>query len=251
MRANSRHSYSLAKARTLWSSRTCAYYDALTDAAWSRSEFVARPLSRPWRGKLQPILAMNASRLFVAAGHIIYSYKFGAAHEERRSPPITFEGSQPFPPPPGTHRDITSIATVDDGTADNILYIGFQDGSLERATLKESSTPFLFFSSRTSPSDHPTDLIESLSASQNSLLSLTSSGHATLSVADSHHSWSSSIELNTRSWVCHLAAGRYAAFGTHSTTPLTVHSIAEDGLHQHPMALLQPKYSSQDRKSTL
>ena len=201
MRANPRHSYSLAKARSLWSSRACAYYDALTDAAWSRSEFVARPLSRPWRGKLQPILATNTSRLFVAAGHTIYSYKFGATHEERRSPPITLEGSQPFPPPPSTHRDITAIATVDDGTLDNILYIGFQDGSLERATLKESSTPFLSFSSRTSPSSHPMDLIESLSASQNSLLSLTSNGHATLSVADSHHSWSSSIELNTRSWV--------------------------------------------------
>ncbi|KAM6494239.1 hypothetical protein JOM56_010600 [Amanita muscaria] len=251
LRSNPRPSYSLSQARSSWSSKAKAYFDTLTDAAWQDSNFVARPLSRPWRGKLQPILSINSSRLFVAAGHTIYSYKFTGARGEKQSPPVISEASFTIPPPSNALRDVTSSTTVNDCSSDDTIYLGFQDGSLERVTLTDSpsngSSSLAFVRNRVGPFGHHIDLIESLSASQDFLLSLTTNGHATLSPIDSHHSSFSSIKLDTRSWVCHLclhATDRYAAFGTHSSSPLTVHSIAEDGLRQSPTAILQPKLSS-------
>ena len=246
LQANPRPSYSLTNTRVSWSPRARAYYDAQTDVAWTCPKFIARPLSDPWNERLLPALAINHSRLVVAAGDTIYSYKFAVPSREQESPPVTVEGqcrlSSLFSPRP----DITAITFVDN---DHTLYIAYQDGSLERATVVEPSmerkSPFSLDRHKVDlPDQLPGDFVRSLSSSRNCLLSLTASGHATLSLADPALASPSSIELNTRSWTSYLclrAPCPYAAFGTSSTTPLTVHAISEGGLRAQPIAILQPK----------
>ncbi|KAF8635978.1 hypothetical protein AX15_000142 [Amanita polypyramis BW_CC] len=238
---------SLTKARHSWSFKARAYYDVLTDYAWLHPDFAARPLSRPWQGRVQPVLTTNNSRLIVAAGTTIYSYKFTSS-EEKESPPVLSEGLYTPPPPPNTFRNITAITFVDDGNLDCTLLIGYQDGSLERATIIEPSldegSSFVLDCHRARPPDQRTDSIEHLSASQNSILSLTASGHATLMSADpALVSVTSSIELGTRGWTSHLclrAPCPFAAFGISAIKPLVVHAVAEDGLRKNPLVALQP-----------
>ncbi|PFH53990.1 hypothetical protein AMATHDRAFT_136061 [Amanita thiersii Skay4041] len=250
LRANPRPSYSLARARSCWSSRFSAQYDALTDAAWMRSDFIARPLSRPWAGKLQPILTINSSRLIVAAGNTIFSYKFSGSWKEKLSPSVLSQGSYSLSPAVSRHRDVTAITAVEDGGLDRTFYAGFQDGSIERITLIEDSadgrSAFSLKRHLVQAADGRDDLVESLSAIHDTSLSLTASGRATLSRLTSIPSVTSRIELNTRSWTAYLcgnASGPYAAFGTSSTTPLAVHSIREDQLCPQPTAILHTKSS--------
>ena len=246
LQANPRPSHSLTNTRASWSLRTCAYYDARTDVAWTYPKFIARPLSDPWNEKLLPALAINPSRLVVAAGGTIYSYKFTVAPREQESPPVTVEGHC-RPSPLSSHRhDITAITFVDDNDLDHTLYIGYQDGSLERATIIEPSrnrkSPFLL--DRHKVDLPPGYLVRSLSSSGNCLLSLTASGQATLSSTDLALVSSSSIQLNICSWTSHLCLNApcpYAAFGMSSAAPLTVHAISQDGLRAQPTAILQPK----------
>lgn len=246
LQANPRPSHSLTNTRASWSPRACAYYDARTDVAWTYPKFIAWPLSDPWNEKLLPALAVNPSRLIVAAGGTIYSYKFTVSPREHESPPVTVEGQCRLSPLSSPRRDITAITFVDDNSLDHTLYIAYQDGSLERAAVIEPSmdrkSPFLL--DRHKVDLPPGDLVRSLSSSRNCLLSLTASGHATLSLTDPALASSSSIELKIRSWTSHLCLhtpGPYAAFGTSSATPLTVHAISQDGLRAHPTAILQPK----------
>ena len=190
-----------------------------------------------------PVLAINPSRLVVAAGDTIYSYTFSTSRKEQESPPVIREGQCKLSP--RARRDITAMTFAADNNQNRTLYIGHQDGSLERATITEPSTHRISSFSI----DHHTvgrysDLVRSLSSSRNCLLSLTASGHATLSLTDRGLTPLSSIELNTRSWTSYLCLNApcpYAAFGTSSTTPLTVHAISEDGLRARPTAILQPK----------
>ncbi|KAK2465260.1 hypothetical protein APHAL10511_002614 [Amanita phalloides] len=248
LRTNPRPSYSLAKTRASCSPRASAYYDARTDFAWTQSAFVARPLSHAWNGMLQPALAMNPFRLLVAAGNTIYSYKSTVSLIEHVSPPMISEGRCRLSRLPAADRDLTAITFADDSHPDSPLYIGFQDGSLEHATIVERTVDrkpsFLLDRRRVGPPGQRSDPIRSLSSSQTCLLSLTASGRATLSLTDRRLASSSSIELNTRSWTSHLclrASSPFAAFGTSSATPLTVHAVSEDGLRAHPTAILQPK----------
>src|SRR6267142_6122043 len=72
LRTFPRPSKSLAKSLSLWRPMPQVKYHTLSDRSWEKQRFVARPLSRPWKGKLQPLLATNKSRFFVAAGHTLY-----------------------------------------------------------------------------------------------------------------------------------------------------------------------------------
>ncbi|RDB17833.1 hypothetical protein Hypma_000829 [Hypsizygus marmoreus] len=251
LRTNPRPSYSLSRARAHWSPRTQVRYDVLTDCAWSRSEFIARPLSRPWSGKMQPILAINSSRLVVAAGPSIYSYKFGDSKGDE-SPPLSLEGFFSFTRPHGRQSDITAITFIDDGGLDQTLHVGFQDGRVQRVTFDPPSpnapagTTLRFTSSATSEL-RDGDFLESLTSERNLLLSLSSSGSATLTDLHKPTSPPSTISLDARSWASHMclhASGPYAAFGTSSLYPLRIHSITDDQLMPTPSAILYSTSSS-------
>lgn len=224
-------------------------YDVLTDNAWSLSKFIARPLSRPWPAKLQPILAINASRLVVAAGPHLHSYIFGDS-TDGNTPPISFEGTHFFTATHGRNRDITGITFVQDEGLNQTLCIAFRDGSVEHVVLTHSQNDLLVSSVDSSCAGlsqlRDGDFIESLSSEKSVLLSLSSEGFATLT--DLHASPQfpifESVALNTRSWTSHLclhSSSPYAAFGTSSANPLTVHSIANDQLSPSPSAILSNK----------
>ncbi|KAJ7147083.1 hypothetical protein C8R43DRAFT_1097267, partial [Mycena crocata] len=115
-----------------WPAMACVKHDIITDRAWSHSQFMARPLSAPWPGKEQPIMAINSSRLLVAAGTILYSYLFGVSNSEE-APPITLEGS--FSLAARRDRCITALAYIPDGGLDQTFFVGFQDGTCERIVL--------------------------------------------------------------------------------------------------------------------
>lgn len=258
LRANSRLSFSLSQARTHWSARTQVRYDVLTDHAWSLSKFVARPLSRPWSGKLQPILAINSSRLVVAAGPQLYSYKFGDS-EDGNAPSVSLEGTCSFSASHGRNRDITGITFVHDGGLNQTLCIAFRDGSVEHVFLTPSQNGLLVSSLDSTFTGlsqlRGGDFIESLSSEKNVLLSLSSDGFAMLTDlhASSHSPASEYVALNTRSWtsfLCLHSSSPYTAFGTSSLNPLTIHSITSDRLSLSPSAILSNKsFGLGDRRS--
>ncbi|KAF7365076.1 F-box domain-containing protein [Mycena venus] len=248
-RNNPRPSMCLAKSRAAWTAKDSVKYDVLADKFWSQFEFIARPLAPPWTGKEQPILAINPSRLVVAAGTSIYSYTFGISSKDE-APPIVLEGSCSLT----AHRDrrsyITALTFIPDGGLDQTLCVGFQDGTFERILLagrskrQANAATLRVHRSAVQPLHLPNkDLLESLSSSRNMLLSLSASGRATLADIDTppSPSSSSSVDLGTRSWVSHLvmqSTSPYAAFGTSSATPLTIHSITNDRLTPLPSAIL-------------
>ncbi|KAJ7675694.1 hypothetical protein DFH06DRAFT_1080307 [Mycena polygramma] len=247
-RHNPRPSASLSKSRRAWTPMARVKYDVLTDRSWSQSEFIARPLSGPWIGKEQPILAANPTRLVVAAGTSIYSYTFGISKGDE-TPPIVFEGSCPLT----THRDrrscITALTFVPDDGLDQTLCVGFQDGTFERIVLsgrsKRQTTATLRVRRSSAPHPHLSvdskDLLESLSSSHNLLLSLSTSGRAALLDIDSPLPSRATIDLQKRSWtsfLCMESSSPYAVFGTSSGTPLTIHSITNDRLARLPSAVL-------------
>ncbi|TFK40533.1 hypothetical protein BDQ12DRAFT_627018 [Crucibulum laeve] len=242
LRAHPRPSYSLSRARTQWKPQYTFHYDRMSDDAWKRSEFIARPLSRAWFGKLQPILAISTSRLIVAAGSNLYSYKFGGSID-LASPSVEVEGMISLSENHQANCDITGITFVEDGGLDQTIYVGFQDGVLERVVLKPSSNEDELSADRANIATmHSGHFVESLSSDSNLLLSLSAEGQATLL---DHHQYIpqsiSTIELNTRSWTSHLslhASGPYAAFGTSSSTPLVIHPITNDQLSPNPIAVL-------------
>ncbi|KAF8073772.1 hypothetical protein FPV67DRAFT_1621197 [Lyophyllum atratum] len=249
LRINPRHSFSLSQTRKKWPTKMQVRYDFQADRSWARSEFVARPLSRPWSGKMQPILAISPSRLIVAAGSGISSYKFGVARDSE-SPPIHLEGTFSFAPPNGRVSDITGITFVDDGGLDQTLCIAFQNGTLQRVSLQpppqDDPTASLGATYSVSSRLHDGDFIESLSSARSMLLSLSSSGAATLTNLQ-FPSLPEAVALNARSWVSHLcldSSGPYAAFGTSSTNPLRVHSITNDEISKVPSAILHTNLHS-------
>ena len=245
MRSNPRPSFSLSKAQALWPPLTRLRYDALTDRSWSHCEFVARPLARSWTGKLQPLLAISLSRLIVAAGSCLYSYKFMVPIVDGEAPPMIFEGSCSLTERHEPRRDITGITFVADGGLDQTFYLGFQDGALERVFLippsRNGQPPLTIERRLTDMQLHDGNLIESIFSEGNYLLSLSASGTAALSDLSTETLSSNAINLLKRSWTSHLcmrSSTPYAAFGTSSTTPLTIHSIENDRLVPTPSAIL-------------
>lgn len=244
---------SLSKSRTTWSPITRAKYDILSDRSWAQFEFIARPLSAPWSTKEQPVIAVNSSRLIVAAGITIYSYCFGKS-TGGDAPPIFPEGSCSL----ATRRDrssyITALTFIPDGGLDQTLCVGFQDGTFERIALtglskRQAATTFRV--RRTARQSlhlqQNLDSCESLTYSRDYLLSLTARGRATLAGIESPSPSSSTLDLQERSWCSHLcmeSPSPYAAFGTSSATPLTIHSITSDRLAPLPSAVLHQTESA-------
>ncbi|KAJ7069681.1 hypothetical protein C8F01DRAFT_523098 [Mycena amicta] len=235
LRQHPRPSMSLFKSRQTWSAKATAIYDFLSDECWSRAELIARPLAESWPGKQQPLLALSASRLIVAAGHTIFAYAFS------NDASIALEGSCSLENTFETANWITALSFFPDGT----LCVAFHDGTFEsleildnghdnNATLnvQRSTIPSLQLRNK--------DFIESLSSHESTILSLSSTGRATLMNKDTFTS-STTLDLNARSWTSHLcmdASSPFAAFGTSSSTPLAIHSVSHDEISPQPTSIL-------------
>ncbi|KAE9392858.1 hypothetical protein BT96DRAFT_1023328 [Gymnopus androsaceus JB14] len=249
VRSNPRPSFSLSASRQVWHPRTRLRYDTLSDKSWSSSRFVARPLSHPWSRKQQPTLAINDSRLVVAAGNTIYSYAFGTLNASG-SPPLQFEGSFPLRNERNSQWDITALAFVHDNGQGRTLMCGFRNGTLARVLLVNggsSNTLTAVIDMEVNHQPHARDIIESISSSNSLYLSLSSRGKAYLSNLQSPHTYTSHVDLATRSWTTYISTEGtpYAAFGSSSaTSPLSVYSILEDSFSHTPTAILGTKSSS-------
>ncbi|KAF8903140.1 hypothetical protein CPB84DRAFT_1774963 [Gymnopilus junonius] len=186
IRSNPRPSYSLSNARAAWTPRVRATYDYMTDSAWTRPEFIARPLSRVWTTKLQPVLAISPTRLIVGAGSNLYSYKFGTSTSSSTAPPVMFEGAVSLLDKPERSRNITAITFIEDEGQDQTLDVGFHDGAIERVHLAITplgpDEPHIMSFSRSKITPMPNgDFVESLSSVSDVVLALSSNGHARLS----------------------------------------------------------------------
>lgn len=219
-------------------------FNVVADENWSRQRFVARPLSKRWRGKLQPLLAINSSRLLLAAGNMIYSYGFSTSKGPSVSPPVHLECAytvNTFRP----NRDITALASIPDGS-DQTAFIGYADGILEKVTLPHcgelrKTSGQIDASLRERYSLHNDAPIECLSATSSHVLSLSSSGTAALLPLNTTSPTPDLIDLDSRGWSCYLSTSSstpYAAFGTTSFTPLSVHAIRESQLSARPSLYL-------------
>ncbi|KZT18441.1 hypothetical protein NEOLEDRAFT_1125403 [Neolentinus lepideus HHB14362 ss-1] len=255
LRLNPRRCLSLSKALGVWDARMQVRYHTLADRAWARSEFVARPLQRPWYGKLQPLMAINSSRLIVAAGNSLYSFVFKAPRTAELAPSIHFECTYTFSLEADLRRDVTGIAFVPDDGLDRTLYVGFEDGRLERVVLPalqagQYQALIGTYSRHCQYEDR--EVIESVSVSDNLLLSLSSAGmaklfrlHPTAPATDI-----SSLNTEVRSWSSYLStrsSTAYAAIGTSSSTPLALHSITNSELSTTPWALLHQSAKEAER----
>lgn len=191
------------------------------------------------------MLAISPSRLIVGAGSNLYSYAFNAS-PTATSPSVIFEGVISLLGRFESERTITALTFVDDGGFDRTLHVAFQDGAIERVLLTQSTpnhvNPSVSLSAIQTNLNPMTigDFVESLSSEANFMLTLSSTGYVSLSDLRLEHA-SSTIELNTRSWIAHLclqSSTPYAAFGTSSPTPLIVHSITDGQLSPRPFAVL-------------
>jgi hypothetical protein len=260
LRTLHRPSKSLAKSLSRWTPLAQVKYYTLSDRSWKKQRFVARPLSRPWKGKLQPLLAINESRLFVAAGQTLYSYIFTLSEYEGASPGISFEASYQLNFQDLPRNDITSLVSVPDGGSDRTLFVGFQNGELQRVRVPQCNPGQLGIpidvSSRIPYHFHSGDLIEALTVSGDNLLFVSSNGKAgllDLSGPISTDLPSAMIDLDTRAWSALLSASAstpFAAFGTSSDTPLTIHSITPTSISQTPTAVLRASSEHQDDDSS-
>ncbi|KZT11895.1 uncharacterized protein LAESUDRAFT_641604 [Laetiporus sulphureus 93-53] len=255
-RYNVRPSHSLRKALSIWDPYSQVKYQAITDHNWSKQHFIARPLNSKWAGKLQPALTINDSRLFVGAGHAIYTYTFTSS-KPCESPGIQAEGVYLIADRFEARHDITSLASVDAGGPDSTVFVGYADGELERITLPSEKTSLdgvlweppvrnrWYF--------HGDDLIESLSSSGGYLLSLSSNGTAVFLNVATPTSGPQILHLNVRSWSAYLSTRgsySYAAFGASSVLSLTVHSISSSGLSHTPTAILTSGGGAEEQKQS-
>ncbi|KIJ17755.1 hypothetical protein PAXINDRAFT_130105 [Paxillus involutus ATCC 200175] len=248
LKHHKRQSFTVHSARSRWSSLAQVRYNALSDRAWSRAKIIARPLSRPWPGKLQPLLAVSFSRLLVAAGRIIYSYGVQDPLIEGCGTKLVFEGSYALTLGRGLpERDITSMVFLPDAGEDRTLSLGFEDGYVEQVYLPPQDSPHnrqritIERAPDTALHYHDGDVVESISCSRETLLSLSQSGTVSLTDLCSPSLSPTRIGLGERSWTSHLcmvASTPYAVFGTTSSSPLSLHYITPDGLSPTPSIAL-------------
>lgn len=246
LRNNQRHSLTLHSSRSRWSPFAQVRYNTLADRAWSRASFIARPLSRPWHGRLQPTIALSVSTLSLAAGRVLYSYAIHATSDASPSR-IVFERSYTFTlGRVAVQPDITSIAYLPD--KDRTVFLGFEDGSVEQVCLPQNQGPRhrqQIDIERTPQSvlqHHGKNIVQSISCSSHTLLSLSQWGSVSLTNLISDSPSPTSVNLGTRSWTSHLcmsSSSPYAVFGTTSRAPLSLHYIAPDDFPPTPSITLQ------------
>ncbi|KAF8555706.1 hypothetical protein OG21DRAFT_1410478 [Imleria badia] len=246
LRNNARHSLTLRSSRSRWSPFAQVRYNSLADSAWSRASFIARPLSHPWYGNLQPAIALSVSTLLVAAGRVLYSYAVQDTSDASPSR-IVFDRSYTFSLARGQVQPyITSIACH--AAQDRTVFLGFEDGSVEQVHLPPYQGPHnrqhidMERVSQSALQHHGRNVVQSISCSSRALLSLSQWGSVLLTNLVSDSPSSTSVNLGTRSWTTHLcmsSSSSYAVFGTTSATPLSLYDIAPHGFSPTPSINLQ------------
>lgn len=209
---------------------------------------MARPLSNPWMTKQSPLLAISTSRLVVAAGNTIYSYTFGTSTEESTAPLVSFEASFSLLDGHQQFGGITAITLALPEGPDDVFFVAFQDGIIERVvfTAPTPSHPPAVTRRQVNTFQN-NDFSESLSSTSYILLSLSSNGSASLAnhrdtATSTSLTWFSTIDLKARSWASHLCLSSstpYAAFGTsNSTTPLPIYHLPDAHFTSHTPSVL-------------
>ncbi|KAG0700016.1 hypothetical protein DFH29DRAFT_1001484 [Suillus ampliporus] len=254
---NVRPSFTMQLARKRWSAFEQVRYDVTSDRCWTQAKFNAQPLSHPWRSKFQPIIAMSTSVMLVAAGHTIYLYSItdSSSLTDDGAPGISYRGSYSF-----TDRgEITSITFIPDCHLERTVAVGFADGHIQRVFLppfqqeQYNNKPFSLPIERSSSLGlRIMDLVESLSCSDDMLLSLSSFGTAGLCNLSSDSLLATSyITLDCRSWssfICMKSSMPFTAFGTTSPNPLVVHAVTPSSLSSAPFAIL---HSTRERSTAV
>ena len=264
---NQQPSFSLSCVENNWGLLEKVRYNVLTKKAWKHREFIARPLLNPWQGKLRPILAISPSRLVVAAGRTLYVYRFHHSQKDR-APGVRFEFSATVELTSQKHdgrHDITDITFLHSDSTDCTLYAGFADGTVGSIVLPsydwvELEDRFQLDGLENLPISQRlytvNDVVQSVTISGNSLLSVSSTGIVCLNNLESQGQ-PITMQLRKKTWsalVSLLSSSPYAAFGTSSATPLALYSITESCIHTKPYTILEGpslEYSNQRRKTSL
>lgn len=258
LRNNQRHSLALHSSRSRWSPFAQVRYNFSADRAWSRANFIARPLSRPWHGNLQPIIALSTSTLLVAAGRVLYSYVVQDTSDASSSH-IIFDCSYTFNLGRRTVQpDITSVTFLPDTGQDRTVFVGFEDGFVEQVRLppcrvarNRHEIDVIERIPQSVLQCHGANVVQDISCTSHTLLSLSQRGKVILTNLASDSSPSTSMNLDTKSWASHLCTSSpspYAVFGTTSAAPLSLYYIAPHGFSPAPSISLQ---STKNRPSAV
>jgi hypothetical protein len=244
---NPRASPSISKILSTWDAYSQVRYHYLSDMAWADGSFIARPISRPWQGKFQPLLAISSTRLIISVGSTLYSYIF-TSHVG--FPCLQFESSYTWHNYSNNRKDITGLSFAPGDDINRTLYVGFGHGSLERVILPTPKQSALGKRSSLEIKDmhktkydlHDGDAVQCLTSSDHHLLSLSLNGMVVLTDFSNFSApTSSTIELQSRSWSGYLstkARTPFVAVGTASATPLAIYNIRESELSPHPSLIL-------------
>lgn len=254
---------SIAALFSSWDVLRQARYLATTDRNWDIRDVRLYPLAQSWHGKLQSLLAASNERLVLTAGETLYSYNYPKPGDGRDAGPagVRLEGAYALNPSPGDgpRRDVTGLAFIP-GSEDT-LCLGFQDGSLEcvRVPTNDGRTHASSSGSRTPYYVDAGTFIKAVSASRDRLLSISYTGRVSLfsttptdedAGEDCETSEPFYLDLDRKCWAAHLsliAPSPFAAFGSTSSLPLTVHYIAEDKVHEEPSQILGSTASEHSR----
>ncbi|KAI0070256.1 hypothetical protein K474DRAFT_1776894 [Panus rudis PR-1116 ss-1] len=257
LRADPRPSHTLSKSVTHWTPRQQIRYTTITDRNWQHGEFVARPLSDRWSHKLQPVLAINDSRLLLAAGNSIYSYGFIPSYDAGVAPSVRLECVYSTSNSTHPNMDITSLVCIPNDHLDRTVFVGYANGIIEHLYLppvnQDGSNAPVPVTVLESFDYYGEEVVESLSINSTHLLTVSSSGMVTYLPYASPTSSPQFVDLNTRSWSSYLStrsSSPFVAFGTSSANPLFVHDVLPDGMSPAPSYLLAPS-NENDRPSAV
>ena len=256
---NKRASYSLAGTIDSWTTYDRIKYDVQTERAWSNRAFVARPLSTSWQRRFVPTIAISTSRLIYSAGKQLHIFQF-TPPPSLEAPHVTYEGACEISRPktgaaPDSLHDITCMGFLPGDREHSTLIIGFVDGAVKRAKIPTKFDTLSQSKGNIASADLE-DMyaneaaIESLSIS--GTLSVTVSGTGDVELRDHVTGSSSSIQLGLRSWSTYLSSSgssAYAAFGTSSSAPLSIHPLTESALLSKPSFILSSEKFQRDESA--
>ncbi|KAG8754903.1 hypothetical protein FRC14_004537 [Serendipita sp. 396] len=219
----------------------------LTNERWNARMFVAKTLNSRWSQKHRPEIALSRSRLAVACGHAITTYRFGCVEHGIKSS-VTLEGTfTVFPPVVGN--DITGLSFIEDGGKDESLLVSNCAGDLVRIRLPLNEPLYQlnikdkrkqnFPAIKTAQYQIPRIPLGKIAAAGSEALVLASEGSAFL--VNPASPWKKPIctTIGTTAWAAHLelrSSTAYAAIGTSKN--VVVHPVIHSSISSSPIAIL-------------